>query len=67
VRRLTVLERSEHIAEWVRLTEENNKGANCADIPQDIAASPKAASTPPSANSVSSIPDHQRIIIISNT
>ena len=31
---LTVQERADHIAEWVRLTEEANKGASCADIPR---------------------------------
>lgn len=31
---LTVQERSEHIAEWVRLIGEKNKGATCADIPR---------------------------------
>lgn len=31
---LTVLERAEHIAEWLRLTDEQNKGATCADIPR---------------------------------
>ena len=31
---LTVTERAENIAEWVRLTGEKNKGASCADIPK---------------------------------
>lgn len=28
------MERANHIAEWVRLTEEKNKGATCADTPR---------------------------------
>lgn len=31
---LSVQERADHIAEWVRLTDEKNKGAICADIPR---------------------------------
>jgi hypothetical protein len=29
-----VLKRSEHITEWIRLTEEKNKSASCVDIPK---------------------------------
>jgi hypothetical protein len=29
-----VTDRLEHIAEWVKLTEEKNKRASCADIPK---------------------------------
>ncbi|NJL50560.1 MAG: ParB N-terminal domain-containing protein [Blastochloris sp.] len=54
---LTALERAEHVREWVRLTEQKNIGASCADIPR-TRGQPKGGINAPSATWALNAPKH---------